>query len=59
MLAEACRSLASAFVKCPRGLYCEIKYDGVCACVCVRMCVCVRVRGYVGGWVWLCVEPAW
>lgn len=28
MLAEACKSLEQAIVKCPNGLYSEIKYDG-------------------------------
>ncbi|XP_013393552.1 DNA ligase 3 [Lingula anatina] len=28
MLAEACKSVASAMKKCPNGMYAEIKYDG-------------------------------
>lgn len=28
MLAEACRSVAYAFKKCPNGIFAEIKYDG-------------------------------
>ncbi len=28
MLAEACKSFASAIKKCPKGMFAEIKYDG-------------------------------
>ncbi len=28
MLAEACRSFAKAFKRCPAGFWAEIKYDG-------------------------------
>ncbi|CAG0896318.1 unnamed protein product [Darwinula stevensoni] len=28
MLAEACKSVAQAFKRCPNGMYAEIKYDG-------------------------------
>ena len=28
MLAEACKSYAHAFKRCPNGLYSELKYDG-------------------------------
>lgn len=28
MLAEPCKSIDMAFLKCPNGIYAEIKYDG-------------------------------